>query len=93
MNKRDAQKLQIGDKIRLKHNLGSGPITKIILEYSKGCGQPSECRFPMIQYCQDFTKQLTWCTYLVIEYSHRPLKVVGGPDWGHGPCGKHEEDN
>lgn len=79
MRKRHTHHLKVGDTIVLKHCLGSGPIVQIIWEYSEGCGQPPECRFPMIQYQQIVTNQLTWCTYLVIDtihHHHEELRIV-----------------
>ena len=81
MNKRDAMQLQIDDKIVLKHGLGDGPITEVILEYSEGCGHPEDCRFPMIQYRQEYTvTSLTsyrWCTYRIVKHvNYRPRSVT-----------------
>lgn len=76
MDKTDVSKLQKGDIVSLKHNLGRGPITQILMEWYEGCGQPRECRYPMIEYCQEVTHNLCWCTYRVVDHAHR-LKPVG----------------
>ncbi len=70
MHKRDVKKLQVGDYIELKHNLGKGTITRIrdrrlFKAYPSG-------RYPLIQFEDTVTKTRTWCTYLAIEVWPNP---------------------
>ncbi len=71
MNKRDVRKLQIGDYIELRHNLGKGIITRI-REHRLFKHDPSG-KYPLIEFEDAVTKTRTWCTYLAIEVWPNPL--------------------
>ena len=66
MRKRDVSKLLKGDYIALKHNLGKGVVTQIRI--AKTMKADPEGRYPMIQFRDDATGSVTWCTYLAIEF-------------------------
>ena len=66
MRKRDVKRLQVGDYIELKHNLGKGDVTRII-ERKVFKNDPSG-RYPMIQFTDTATKSRTWCTYVAINW-------------------------
>ena len=76
MNKRDIKRLNIGDYVIMKHNLGRGHISRIAHEWTESCGLPKRGRYPMIQYIQDVTEHPTWCTYLIVEEVRPKLRSV-----------------
>lgn len=71
MRMRDVQKLAVGDYIRLKHKLGSGYITRVVFNQEDDAKAPQHGKYPMIQFKDEITESLTWCTYLAID-SHTP---------------------
>ena len=66
MNKRDVDKLKVGDFVHLKHNLGRGTIEVIAMDEEEYDDAPSLGRYPMIKFRDEVTKSSTWCTYLAI---------------------------
>jgi len=71
MDKRDALKLEPGDQICLKHNLGCGMVTEVLTEEDPMI--PG--RYPMIQYDAG-AGLLLWCTYRVIESVTKQLRSM-----------------
>ncbi len=71
MNKRDALKLQVGDQICLKHNLGCGMITEVLIEEDPLI--PG--RYPMIRYDAG-GGLLLLCTHRVIDTITPKLRSV-----------------
>ncbi len=70
MKKRDVPRLALGDYITLKHNLGKGTVTQILM--TKIMKANPEGRYPMIRFVDEATKQPRWCTYLAIEFWPNP---------------------
>lgn len=71
MRKRDVKNLSIGDYVRLKHNLGQGVITCVLVDRHKGKGELNPTgRYPMIRFWDKAINIDVWCTYLAVESYH-----------------------
>ncbi len=73
MRRRDVDKLRVDDYIELKHNLGKGTITQIVMDITDT--SPTVGRYPMIEFVDDVGLAKTWCTYLAIEFWPNPAIV------------------
>lgn len=66
MKKEDVQKVQPGDYIELESRLGKGKVEQVLMDEITGKNCPRGT-FPMIQFRNSVTKELTWCTYIVVR--------------------------
>lgn len=74
MNKRDVKKINVGDWVILKHNLGEGTVTAIAWDRDQERGLPTNGRYPMIQFQQAHTNAYLWSTYRIVRI-HKPQEV------------------
>ncbi len=72
MEKREVERLRIGDRVRLKYNLGIGKITRIAMQpHPLLFNSPADGVYPMIEFRDIVTKGKRWATYLAIaEWTH-----------------------
>lgn len=78
MDKRNAQNLQVGDYIELKHNLGKGRVVQVVEEWTPGVpGLFKDGRYPMVRYEEKgLPGTYLWCTYLIIQTVKPKLRSV-----------------
>lgn len=69
MRERDVAQLWPGDTIKLKHNLGEGPIIRVAPQRTKTLPKsaPVGGTYPMIQFRDKVTGAEVWATYLAVE--------------------------
>lgn len=68
MRRREALKIQVGDRVVLKHNLGIGEVTRVAHEYHPRIASlHKDGIYPMIKFRQDNTTITMWSTYRVIR--------------------------